>query len=166
MKKLGLTFALALLVLTVSAQKSIDELFKKYSGKDGFTTVTVNGALCRLATCFDHNEDEDSLPMKISSIRILTQDDDSMKVENFYDLVIRDIDLNSYEEFMSVKESHQDVRILVKADGKKIREFLMIAGGDDNALIQIKGEITLDEAKKLSENAKKDHNLNLSGSRN
>ena len=44
-----------------------------------------------------------------------------MKVENFYEMVIKDIDLNTYEEFMRVKESDQDLRMLVRTDGNKIQ---------------------------------------------
>jgi hypothetical protein len=163
MKKLLLFAALIVSVNILSAQKSIDSLFEKYAGKDGFTTVTLNGSLCKLAACFSDDNDNNEMPANISEIRILTQDDQNMKVENFYDMIIRDIDLNNYEEFMRVKESGQDLRILVKTEGKKFREFLLIAGGEDNALIQIKGNITLEEAKNLSNNAKHDHSLTIAG---
>ncbi len=137
-------------------QKSIDALFDKYAGKEGFTTVTINGNLLRLARCFDHDSDKDySMPAKISTIRVLAQEDKSLKVDNFYDMVVKDLNLTEYEEFMRVKDSDQDLRVLVRQDGNKFREFLLIAGGEDNAVIQITGEITLNEVKKLSENVKK-----------
>jgi hypothetical protein len=160
MKKLLLFAAMIVSFNMLSAQKSIDSLFEKYAGKDGFTTITLNGSLCRLAACFNDDNEENQIPASVTEIRILTQDDENMKVENFYDMVISEIDLNNYEEFMRVKESKQDLRILVKTEGKKLKEFLLIAGGEDNALIQIKGNMTFDEAKKLSSNAKHNHNLN------
>ena len=83
------------------------------------------------------------------------------KVDNFYDLVIKDLNLNDYEEFMRIKESDQDMRMLVRADGNVFREFLLIAGGEDNALIQIKGNMTFREAKRFSDDAKKNHCANL-----
>jgi hypothetical protein len=83
------------------------------------------------------------------------------KIDNFYDQVIKDLNLNDYEEFMSVKKSDQDLRMLVRTDGNIFREFLLIAGGEDNALIQIKGNMTLREAKRFSEDAKKNHCTNL-----
>jgi hypothetical protein len=49
----------------------------------------------------------------------------------------------------------------VRTEGNVFKEFLLIAGGNDNALIQIKGNLTLGEAKKLSEEAEKDHGHNL-----
>ncbi len=156
MKRL-LLFASLMIIFPFSyGQKSIDALFDKYAGKEGFTTVTINGNLLRLARCFDHDSDKDySMPAKISTIRVLAQEDKDLKVDNFYDMVVKDLDLKEYEEFMRIKDSDQDMRVLVRQDGNKFREFLLIAGGEDNAIIQITGEITLNEVKKLSENVKK-----------
>ena len=155
-----------LIVLTIAAgltygQKSIDDLFEKYAGRDGFTTVTINGNLLKLAHCFADKDDENSIPMHITEIRILAQEDKSMKVENFYKMVINDIDLKNYDEFMRVKKSDQDLRMLVRSEGNRFREFLLIAGGDDNALIQVKGNMTYEEAKKFSDDARKNNGSSL-----
>lgn len=62
---------------------------------------------------------------------------------------------------MQVKESDQDVRMLVRTEDNKFTEFLLIVGGKDNALIQIKGAMTFEEAKKFADDAKKDHGVNI-----
>jgi hypothetical protein len=164
-----------LIVLTISAtlvygQKSIDELFERYAGKDGFTTVTIDGNLLKLAHCFEdknsHSDDDDALPANITEIRILAQDDDHMKVDNFYDFVINDIDLKNYDEFMRVKKTNQDMRMLVRTEGNKFKEFLLIAGGEDNAVIQIKGNMTYAEAKKFSREVEKNHGMKISSGHN
>jgi hypothetical protein len=157
---------LVFIVLTITAtlaysQKSIDDLFERYAGKDGFTTVTINGNLLKLAHCLGDNDDEKPFPANITEIRVLAQEDKSINVENFYDLVINDIDLKNYDEFMRVKKSDQDLRMLVRSEGNKFKEFLLIAGGKDNALIQIKGSMTYEDAKKFSKDAEKDHGMNL-----
>lgn len=160
MKKLFLFIVLAVSVTALSGQRSVDELFDKYAGRDGFTTVTFNGSLLKLF-CNSENEGEDAMPANITELRILAQDDHTGNVENFYDQVIKGIDLDKYEEFMKIKDSGQDVRMLVRIDGKVFREFLLIAGGDDNAIIQLKGRMTLGEAKKFSENARKNHGSDI-----
>lgn len=159
---------LVFIVLTITAtfafgQKSIDDLFDRYAGRDGFTTVTINGNLLKLAHCLGDNDNDDSLPASITEIRVLAQEDKGMKVDNFYNLVINDIDLKNYDEFMRVKKSDQDLRMLVRSEGNKFKEFLLIAGGEDNALIQIKGNMTYAEAKKFAKDAEKDHKLNFTG---
>ncbi|HVN59555.1 MAG TPA: DUF4252 domain-containing protein [Bacteroidales bacterium] len=163
MKKIIGIIAAALVTLSVNGQKSIDDLFARYAGKDGFTTVTINGNLLKLAKLFD-NEDSDrsEMPANISVIRILSQEDgNDGKVENFYDAVIKDIDLTKYDEFMQVKEKDQQLKMLVRTEGKKFTEFLLISGGRDNAIIQIKGSMSFEEARKFADDTKKDHGSNL-----
>jgi hypothetical protein len=162
MKKLLLFAVLSITFTFVYGQKSIDALFEKYSGKEGFTTVTINGNLLKLAKWFGSDDDHDnSVSASINEIRILSQEDKTLQVGNFYDMVIKDIDLKAYEEFMRVKESDQDLRMLVRTDGKRLKEFLLIAGGDDNAVIQIKGDLTIDEAKKLALDTGKNNGLSV-----
>jgi translation initiation factor IF-1 len=160
MKRLLFITVLMITASVLYAQKSIDALFEKYAGKEGFVTLTISGNLLKLA-CINDEENDNHVPAKITEIRILAQEDDSMKVDNFYDRVIKDINLNDYEEFMRVKESHQDLRMLVRSEGNNFREFLLIAGGEDNALIQIKGSMTFKEAKRFSDDAKKNHGVNF-----
>jgi hypothetical protein len=146
----------------VYGQKSIDLLFDKYAGKEGFTTVTINGSLFKLAKLFDSDAGhDDNMPAGLSEIRILSQDDTTLKVGNFYDMVIKDIDLTAYEEFMRVKESDQDLRMLVKTDGNRFKEFLMISGGSDNAIIQIKGDLSFKDAKKMAADARKNKGADI-----
>ena len=163
MKKLLLFAVLSITFTFVYGQKSIDALFDKYAGKDGFTTVTINGSLLKLSRWFDSSADHDdnSLPVGLTEIRILSQEDKAIKTENFYDKVINDIDLNTYEEFMRIKDSDQDLRMLVRTEGKKFKEFLLIAGGEDNAVIQIKLNMTFVDAKKLSEDARKINGIDI-----
>jgi hypothetical protein len=123
--------------------------------------LTINGDLLKLLACSSTEEYEKSMPSSITQIRILAQDDDNLRVENFYDMVIKDINLNYYEEFMRVKESDQDLRMLVRTEGNKFKEFLLIAGGEDNAVIQVKGDLTFKEAQKFSKNAKKNNGTSI-----
>ena len=157
MKKLLLFIIFTALVNILSGQKSIDALFDRYSGKDGFVTVTCNGNLLKLLACLDEDMENNPLPADISEIRILAQENKDIQVDNFYELVKKDIRFNDYEEFMRVKEADQDLRMLVRTEGNKFREFLLIAGGDDNVVIQIKGSMTFREARKFSEDVKKNN---------
>ena len=157
MKKLSLLIVLIITAAMAYGQKSIDDLFDRYAGKDGFTTVTVNGGLLKLARLLGDKDDENSFPLHITQIRVLAQEDKTMNVGNFYSKVIDDIDLRNYDEFMRIKNSNENLRMLVRSEGDRFKEFLLIAGGEDNAVIQVKGNMTYEEAKKFSDDAKKDH---------
>ncbi len=158
-------FALIIMVITVSVhgQRSVDALFNKYAGSDGFVTLTINGNLLKLIRAFDGNDcnDHHFWPADITTIRILAQEDDDMYVGNFYEMVERELDRKNYEEFMRVKDSDHDLVMLVRTEGRNFREFLVIAGGEDNALIQIKGNMSYKEAKEFADKMKKDNGVDL-----
>jgi hypothetical protein len=155
-------------ILVVSAlmgvaygQRSIDRLFERYADNDGFVSFTISGNLLNLLKS-DRNEwDDNHWPDKITEIRILVQEDENRGIENFFDLAKRDLDKRDYEEFMTVKNTDQDLKMLVRMDGEIIREFLLIGGGEDNFIIQAKGRITVKEAEDFSREAKKEHGRNM-----
>jgi hypothetical protein len=163
MKKIFLLIALTITANLVAGQRSIDALFEKYAGRDGFVTVTISRNLLKLAACLDDDDDDDDnpLPANITEIRILAQEKENQRVENFYETVTKDLNLSSYDEFMRIKESDQDLKMLVRSEGNRFREFLLIAGGEDNAIIQIKGNMTFHEARKFSAKVKIDHGRSI-----
>jgi hypothetical protein len=162
MKRSLLIISAIILLTPVYGQRSIDALFSKYSGKEGFVSVSVSGDLLKLSSCFSsENEEDRSLPSNITEIRILAQENKNIKSVDFFDTVIDRIDLDEYEEFMRVSRCDQELRMLVRPEGNSFREFLLIAGGDENALIQIKGKMTFSEARKLSKDLKKNNSLNF-----
>ena len=151
-----------IMILLISAvsgysQKSVDRLFEKYSGSDGFVTLTINGDILKILRSCHQDEKQSCFPAKITEIRILAQDNEETGIDNFYKYIMKELDRNDYEEFMRVKESHQDMIMLVKSEGRRFREFLLVAGGDDdNVIVQVKGDMTLNEAHRFSEEMKKD----------
>lgn len=157
MKRVLWIFTLSALMTFTYGQKSIDKLFDKYAGNDGFVTVTLKGNLLKFIRSQVDQKDKNHLPLIISEIRLLVQENRSVKSENFFDIAMKDINVNDYEEFMRIKEHDQDLRMLVRAEGDVIREFLMIGGGEDNLIIQIKGKMTFEEAENICSDAGKDH---------
>lgn len=153
MKRTVLFFALAMVTIAASAQKDrLDEFFSRYSGAEGFTTVTINGDLFGLIAKFD-DEDEDlnRLADKITSIRIIsTESDIPHPGVNFYSELRNDIKRGGYEEMVTVKDSDDDVLILVKTQGERISELLLIASGKNQTVIQIKGSLRESDIPHLS----------------
>ena len=145
MKKLVLILIVALAPAFVIAQNSaVEKLFKKYGGQDGFTTITVNSGLLRLAADFTDEEEGLEVLNSIKSIKILAQEDG--EADNFYNEVKSLLSNNDYEELMTVNSNDEDVVFLIKKEGKKISEFLLVVGGDDeNVVIYIEGSLDMKE---------------------
>jgi hypothetical protein len=71
---------------------------------------------------------------------------DASAAPDFKAEVYDKLDKQVYKEMMTVKESDQNVVVLLKEKGGKISEFLLlVTGKNDNVLIQAKGDMLLSE---------------------
>jgi hypothetical protein len=97
MKKIILILGVVFMSLPFYAQnKAIDELFDKYAGRDGFTSVNINGGLLALASWVDDDKDTKSMLKDLNHVRILTMEDHSDKNVNFYNELIANIPVKDY----------------------------------------------------------------------
>jgi len=151
MKKIILFITAFCMVTLLNAQTSaIDDIFDKYSERDGFTTVTISGKLLSL---FAGKKDEGSdIINKLTSIRILSVEDSLLnKSVNFQKEISKKFDFSGYDELMVVKEGSDATMFLTKQKGDIISELLVITGGPGgNTLISIKGDLDLKSLSELS----------------
>ncbi|MDA3952408.1 MAG: DUF4252 domain-containing protein [Bacteroidales bacterium] len=160
MKKVILVLFVFLFPVILMAQNSpIDELFEKYSGQEGFTSVYITSYMFSMFSDLETDDPEfDKLIKNLKGIKILATDDAYNGSANFYKEIIDKIPMDQYKELMVIKEKDQDVKFLVNEKDGIITELLLIAGGkSDNALISIQGNIDLKNISKLSKS------MNISG---
>jgi len=154
MKKLVLFVTSICLTLIMQAQtNAVDEMFNKYSEKQGFTVVSISGKMFSMfANLDEEKKDADNVISKLKSIRILSVEDSLLnKNLNFYSELSKKLDLSVYEELMLVKEGPDITRFLIKQKGNVISELLVITGGPGgNSLISIKGDLNLKNISDLS----------------
>jgi hypothetical protein len=154
MKKL-LLFSVLLLpaFMQSAAQKNpIDDLFERYSGREGITTVYISGRMLSLFSGITKDDpDISNVIGRLTSIRIISIDDATVnKSVNFYNELGNSIKLNEFEELMVVREGQDIVKFLIRESGTKITELLMVSGGTSNSIISIRGDIDLKSISKLS----------------
>jgi predicted lactoylglutathione lyase len=154
MKRLLLFVAGILLAVILKAQTSaVDEMFNKYSERDGFTVVTISSKMFSMFANQDaENNDADDLVRRLKSIRILSVEDSLLNRSiNFYTELGRKLNLSVYEELLVVKEGKDVTKFLIRQNGNMISELLVITGGPGgNSLISIKGEFELRNIQELS----------------
>jgi hypothetical protein len=149
MKKIliGIT-ALFFSCMTYAQKDLITSVFEKYSGTEGFTTVNVSGDMLKLITQAEQDRRDTVFSSTLSEIKVLAMEKNCDKPVTI-DLraeVYDKLDKSVYKEMVSVKQADEDVVILVRESNGRIAEVLIIAGGkDENALIQIKGNMLLSE---------------------
>jgi hypothetical protein len=154
MKRLLLFVAGIFLAVVLNAQTSaVDEMFNKYSERDGFTVVTISSKMFSMFANKDaENNDADDLVRRLKSIRILSVEDSLLNRSiNFYTELGRKLNLSVYEELLVVKEGKDVTKFLIRQNGNMISELLVITGGPGgNSLISIKGEFELRNIQELS----------------
>ncbi|MDX9726624.1 MAG: DUF4252 domain-containing protein [Bacteroidales bacterium] len=154
MKKIFLTGTILFIALTMQAQTSaIERLFEKYADREGFTTITISGKLLGLFAGSEVRNDKENVINSLSSIKILTVDDSTLMSNiNFYRELGGKSAFAGYEELMDVKEGQDVTKFLIKQNGDRISELIVISGGPgDNTLISIKGDLDLKSLSELSE---------------
>jgi hypothetical protein len=138
----------------VQAQtNAIDEMFDRYSEKEGFTTIYISSKLLGLfAPKDDKSGDKNNIVSRLKSIRILSVDDSLLNNSvNFYKELSKKLDFSTYEELMVVRQGNDITKFLIQQKGDVISELLVITGGPgDNTLISIKGDLDLKTISGLS----------------
>jgi hypothetical protein len=156
MKKSFLFLSALFLTIANQAQTNqVDEMFNKYSEKDGFTLVTISSRMFSMFANLDsENPDADNLIRRLKSIRILSVEDSLLNLNlNFYSELSRKLDLSVYEELMVVKEGRDITKFLIRETGNIITELLVVKGGPGgNSLISIKGDLSMKNISDLSKN--------------
>jgi hypothetical protein len=154
MKKLFLSITALSLTLMIQAQSNpIDEMFNKYSEKEGFTVVTISGKMFSMFASLDkENKEAENVVNRLKSIRILSVEDSLLNINlNFYNELNKKSDLSVYEDLMVVKEGPNITKFLIRQTGNIISELLVITGGPGgNSLISIKGDLNLKNISDIS----------------
>ncbi len=153
MKKIALFIPVLLMPLMLTAQETpIDKLFKKYYGKDGFTTVLVTEDMFEVIANMEKEKgDFEGTLGKVQRVRVIAQDDEAgVEGVNFMD-ELNGVEFDDYKELVVVREADQEVMVLAKEEDGKIRELLVIVGGEDNVLVSVEGKFTMDDLEALGD---------------
>jgi hypothetical protein len=152
MKKLFFLLAVLLSLPAFSQKNAVDDLFNQYALKDGFITVTVSKGALDLLAAMEQDEEFKEMASSIRRIRILATDGLKGKSLNmdFYKELLPNIPAGDYKELLHVRGADQNVIILVKEREGIINDFLMLVGGEDNALISIQGNMDMKKLGQLS----------------
>jgi hypothetical protein len=122
----------------------VSEAFTKYRFKDGVTTITIPGWVIGIAANFgDIDKNERDLLHSIDKVRVLVVEDHELNAKiNLHKEFSTKINRNNdYEELLSVQDENDNITIFGKMEENVITEMVILVGGDDNALIYVRGEI-------------------------
>ena len=145
MKKIIPLFIAALFFLTsCDTNSGVSEAFLKYARQDGVTSVTVPGWLISLGSKFaDLSEEERELLESIDKVKVLSLEDSDLngEVNLNKEFKFKINQKGEYEELLTVNDENENITIFGKMDDNVIKELIILVGGDDNAMVYVKGEI-------------------------
>jgi len=152
MKRMLFLIALTICTAALSAQRDgLENFFSRYSGLDGYTSVTISGNLFGLFAKVEDDSELKDLADRINSVRIVSTEDRNMHTGvSFTSELANVIRRGGYEELIKVKSNGDDVLVLVKSTGETIREILIVSSGDEEAVIHIQGSLSRRDFDNLS----------------
>ncbi len=153
MKKYSLLIVLLIMATGVFAQnKVIEQLFKKYSDRDGFTSVVITKNMFQLFANVENPTNDDFLKTvkNLDFIKILSVQGE-IEGKNFYKEIQPAIPENDYKELMTIKEPNSQVRFLTLEKEGVIKELIMIScGKEESTMIWMTGIIDMKTVAKIA----------------
>ena len=162
MKKLIVTLMLvtvAFIAQPLNAQTTIDDLYKKYAGEEGFTSINISPEMFGLISGFDMEDSAESAKEAKSIVEQLTglkmlvyEPEEGQSNEAFLSEIRALSKVKGYSEMMSVDSEDEIVKFLAKkgSDGR-ISEMLMIVLDDKEAVVMsMTGSLDMKSISKIS----------------
>jgi hypothetical protein len=160
MKRSILLIAIYLIVSGAQAQDdAIMRFFSKYMEDDRFSRVYISPKMMQMAGGFLKSEgevaDKDAADLgelisKVRGIRILTAD--NINGKPLYTEAMNTLSKNKYEDLMDVQDKSSSVKFMVREEGGKVKELLMITGSSESfALLSMLGDFTYQDLNILAD---------------
>jgi len=138
-----LVLAFALITQLGYGQKSVDDLFKTFAGKENVERVSIGSFVMNTINLFKNT-------MGVKGVEVLSLDDCSEDVKNDFQNAVRSLKDPTFERMVVTNEGKERVEVLIRIENEVIREVAMMVTGEDYALIRIKGKIKKSDIEKLS----------------
>ena len=128
-------------------QNTVERLFSDFSKENNTTRVKIGGFTMSLVGVFADTKG-------VSGVEVYSLEECDAGVKNDFNTAIKNLKDNSYETLISTSENGERTKILVKIKDDFINEIVVIAGGNNPALVRIKGKIKPDDVNSVIENSK------------
>lgn len=173
MKKLVLSLVVigAMVLPTIlTAQTTIDRLYDKYAGNDGFTSINISPEMFNMISGIsmsdsseEAKEAQDAMS-QLTGLKMLVYEAEEGEVDQeFMDEIKALTKIEGYSELMSVQDGDEIVKFLVsKTPDGKVSEMLMIVCEESEAVVMsMTGNLDMSTISKISKTLEIDGMENL-----
>lgn len=154
MKKLLLSAIILTLGISLFAQPAgFDRLYYTYKGEEGVMALRIPGFVMKLAgSIADLDREERELLRSLRSVTVLTIEENHLYPGvNFAEEINLDKMRDGYQLLMEVHDGDEDVIIAAREKNGKVRDLIVVVGGDDNVLVHVRGRMESDLLENLAE---------------
>ena len=151
MKKLILSLLIVSFGMTLLAQPAgFDRLYYEYKGEEGVVALRIPGFVMKLAGAIaDLDHEEKALLKSLRSVTVLTIEEQNLYPGvNFTDEI--NLSADHYQLLMEVHEEDEDVLIAAREKNGKLRDLIVVIGGDENVLVHVRGRMDSDLLENLA----------------
>jgi hypothetical protein len=153
MKKIILAALISAFSLTLFAQPAgINSLYYNYKGEEGVVALRIPGFVMKLAgSIADLEGPEKELLRSLKSVTVLTIEENHLYPGvNFTEEVDVTNMRGGYKLLLEVHDGDEDVLIAAREKNGKIRDLIVVVGGDDNVFVHVKGRMESDLLENLA----------------
>jgi hypothetical protein len=143
--------------------KAVEQLFQKYSDKDGYSSVVITKNMFQLFANVENPTNDEFLRTvkNLDFIKILSVKGET-EGKMFFQEIQSALPEKDYKELMTIKETDQQVKFLTLEKDGVIKELIMISRGkDEGSMIWMAGIIDMKAVSKIAQGIKIDGIENL-----
>lgn len=153
--RIGIVIAMLLSSLSGFTQSKAQKIFDRYSKEEGFTYFTFTKSMIDMMN-LNLDEEGKKITGDFSELRLLIYNSEKAKIQNFSEVVSKEIASLKYEQIHPKGEKPDDnAEFWVEGKGDKISECHMIIGdkGKDHScvLLSFYGNFKVEDLNKLEQ---------------
>ncbi len=147
--------ALMLYVSSLAQDNAIAKYFSTYQSSPDVTKVSVTSKMFSLFTELDFEDEDEKAVLeaigKLKGIKAIIDKETSDGNKAYFEAVKKMEADRNYEELMTVEDVKENVRFMIRDEGEKISELLMLRGAEQEFMVMtLFGEIDLNAIGSLS----------------
>jgi hypothetical protein len=160
MKKLIALFTAVLLAGILNAQSLVSTEFNDYESNENFTRVSISKKMFELIANLDPDDDDEKdlieSVSRLDGLKIIVADS-SENPAALYKETMKRIP-NRFEELMTVNDESEKIIFMIDEKDGVVKELIMVLKGDNEfVLLDLFGDIDLNEVAKISRKMNIDH---------
>lgn len=153
-KSILFILCLALPIMTIAQPLAVRKAFHRYGHDEGITRVTVPGIAIRMASWLVDDAETEALLKGINKVKVLfAEGEENMLQPEFASKFMKEIKRGQFEEMLTMNDQEDQVGIYIR-DGRRHKKelVLFVSGKDESTIVYLKGKITPELLKQLSDN--------------